>query len=164
MLATGLVQRATNDVDVVALMGDDGLQTAEHLPDALQRAAATVARDLDLPPDWLNNGPADLLRWGLPSGVEDRWQTESFGDYLTVRWISRLDQIHLKLYAAVDRGGKHVRDLESLQPTLMRCARFLNVKVDISGLLLRTVTCGGVPFATASKSIQIKIPKTGTSG
>jgi len=138
LLATGLAQRATNDVDVVALVGEDGLQTAEQLPDTLQRAAVMVARDLDLAPDWLNSGPAELLRWGLPSGVEDRWQTESFGDHLAVRWISRLDQIHLKLYAAVDRGGKHVRDLEALAPTsdeLVAAARWARTHDPSEGFL-----------------------------
>ena len=138
LLATGLGHRATNDVDVVALVGEDGLQTAEQLPETLQRAAALVARDLDLPPDWLNSGPAELLRWGLPAGVEDRWRTESFGDHLTVRWISRLDQIHLKLYAAVDRGGKHVRDLEALAPTsdeLVAAARWARTHDPSEGFL-----------------------------
>lgn len=146
LLAMGLVERATQDVDVVALVGETGLLTAEQLPEALQRAASQVARDLDLAPDWLNSGPSELLRWGLPAGVEDRWQTETFGDRLTVRWISRLDQIHLKLYAAADRGGKHVRDLEALQPTadeLLAAARwtrthdasegFLEVLIDALG-------------------------------
>ena len=138
LLAMGLVERATQDVDVVALVGDGGLLTAEQLPDALQHAAAAVARDLDLASDWLNSGPAELLRWGLPAGVEDRWQTETFGEHLTVRWISRLDQIHLKLYAAVDRGGKHVRDLEALQPIddeLLPAARWARTHDPSEGFL-----------------------------
>jgi hypothetical protein len=70
--------------------------------------------------------------------VEDRWQTESFGDHLTVRWISRLDQTHLKLYAAVDRGGKHVRDLEALTPTgdeLVAAARWARTHDPSEGFL-----------------------------
>jgi hypothetical protein len=37
------------------------------------------------------------------------------------RWVlfaSRVDQIHLKLYATVDQGaGKHLSDLQALDPT-----------------------------------------------
>ena len=37
---------------------------------------------------------------------------------MTVLFASRLDQIHLKLYATVDQGaGKHLTDLEALEPT-----------------------------------------------
>lgn len=34
-----------------------------------------------------------------------------------MRWASRVDQVHFKLYAAVDQAGKHLRDLEALNPT-----------------------------------------------
>ena len=34
-----------------------------------------------------------------------------------VHFIGRYDQIQLKLYAAVDRGGYHVEDLLELKPT-----------------------------------------------
>lgn len=118
LLALDLVQRATRDVDVVALVGVDGLISAVDLPDGLLVARNRVARDLGVPEDWLNNGPAGMLRLGLPSGFEQRWETREYGPGLTVRWASRLDQIHLKLYAAVDQAGKHLRDLEALDPQL----------------------------------------------
>lgn len=57
-----------------------------------------------------------MLRLGLPKGFEQRWETREYGPALTVRWASRLDQIHLKLYAAVDQAGKHLSDLEALAP------------------------------------------------
>jgi hypothetical protein len=42
----------------------------------------------------------------------------SYGPGLEVLFASRLDQIHLKLYATVDQGvGKHLDDLEALGPT-----------------------------------------------
>jgi hypothetical protein len=42
----------------------------------------------------------------------------SDGPALTVSFASRLDQIHFKLYAAVDQGpGKHEQDLHALEPT-----------------------------------------------
>lgn len=117
LLARGLLQRATRDVDVVALASPDGLQSATTLPPELVAAVRQVARDLEVPEDWLNSGPADMLQFGLPLGFERRWETQSYGEALRVRWASRFDQIHFKLYAAVDQAGKHLRDLEALQPT-----------------------------------------------
>jgi hypothetical protein len=117
LLARGLVDRATRDVDVVALASPEGLRSAVALPPELVAAAERVARDFEVPNDWLNSGPAKLLRFGLPSGFEDRWETRTYGNALRVRWASRFDQIHFKLYAAVDRTGKHLRDLEALRPT-----------------------------------------------
>lgn len=127
LLAGDLVARATEDVDVVALATPDCLISATHLPAELVAAAGKVARDFEVPDTWLNSGPADLLRFGLPDGFADRWDTQRYGDGLTVRWASRFDQIHFKLYAAVDQAGKHLRDLEALQPTrdeLLAAARW----------------------------------------
>ncbi len=117
LLVRGLVERATQDVDVVALASPDGLRSAATLPRELIVAVQRVARDFDVSDDWLNSGPADMLRFGLPAGFESRWETRSYGPALRVRWASRFDQIHFKLYAAVDQAGKHLRDLEALAPT-----------------------------------------------
>lgn len=59
LIAMGLVQRTTQDIDVVALM---------------------------------ENGR------------------------LAVHYIDRTDQIHFKVFAAVDRGGYHISDLKALHP------------------------------------------------
>lgn len=117
LLALDLVQRATQDVDVVALAQDGRLVSAVELPTGLVAARNRVARDFGISDDWLNSGPASMLRFGLPEGFEQRWEVRRYGAALTVRWASRFDQVHLKLYAAVDSGGKHVRDLEALSPT-----------------------------------------------
>jgi hypothetical protein len=117
LLARGLVDRTTRDVDVVALAGPDGLRSAVSLPPELVAAVEKVARDFEIPTDWLNSGPADLLQFGLPIGFEARWQTRTYGNSLRIRWASRFDQIHFKLYAAVDQAGKHLQDLEALGPT-----------------------------------------------
>jgi hypothetical protein len=116
LLALELVQRTTQDVDVVALLEAGGLVSAADLPSELVVARNRVARDLGVTENWLNSGPAELLRLGLPAGFEERWETQTYGSALTVRWASRFDQIHLKLYAAVDQAGKHLRDLEALAP------------------------------------------------
>lgn len=119
LIAIGLVSRATKDVDVVALMDEKGrLISAAPLPDSLRNAAIQVARDLDLDENWLNTGPGEILEFGLPNGFMSRLSRHTYGDRLTVHFIGRLDQIHFKVYAAVDRGpGYHVDDLLALHPT-----------------------------------------------
>jgi hypothetical protein len=118
LLALGLVSRATRDVDVLAIVEDRELVSAQPLPTALLDAARTVARDFGLPEDWLNPGPTSLLELGLPQGFYQRAHHRSYGAALEVLFASRVDQIHLKLYATVDQGaGKHLYDLQALEPT-----------------------------------------------
>jgi hypothetical protein len=123
LAATGLVTRTTKDVDIVALMDDDGvLLDPAPLPQALVREAREVALDLGLQQDWLNNGPSSgdggLFRLGLPEGFVERLTWETVGKKLTVGFIGRYDQIHFKLYAAVGQSGSyHAADLRELQPT-----------------------------------------------
>jgi hypothetical protein len=118
LLALGVIERATRDVDIVALRADGGLATAEPMPDGLRAARDRVARDFSLPLEWLNPGPTDLLEFGLPKGFVDRLQRRDYGEGLVVYLASRYDQIHLKLYALVDQGpGKHEEDLRALSPT-----------------------------------------------
>jgi len=115
--AMGLVHRTTKDVDVVALVSaSEGLSTAKPLPPLLVEAAKKVERDFDLKGDWINPGPTSALDFGLPKGVIDRAETVRYGGVLTIRFFSRLDQIHFKLYAAVDQGGNHLQDLITLKP------------------------------------------------
>jgi hypothetical protein len=118
LLAIGAIERATRDVDLVALRGEDGLGNPDPLPAALSAARERVALDFSLPPDWLNAGPAGLLDLGLPNGFEERLVLRDYGPGLAVYFASRLDQIHFKLYALVDQGpGKHEEDLRALSPT-----------------------------------------------
>lgn len=122
LIATGLHHRTTVDVDVVALIGPGGtLVSPAPLPAHLIGSATEVAQTCHLPPDWLNNGPSSdaggLFQMGLPAGFQERLHPRSYGSHLTVHFIDRLDQIHFKLYAAVDRGGYHISDLEALHPT-----------------------------------------------
>lgn len=118
MLALRLVRRATRDVDVLAIAVDDELVLARPLPVSLVKAAGRVARDFGLAQDWLNPGPTDLLRWGLPEGFRSRVVTRRYGRALIVHFAGRLDQVHFKLYAMVDQaGGRHEADLRALHPT-----------------------------------------------
>src|SRR5690349_3284236 len=118
LLALGIIERATRDIDVVALRVGGELNSAEPLPEGLRAARDRTARDFSLPTDWLNPGPTDLLRFGLPEGFVDRLERRDYGEGLVVYLASRYDQIHFKLYAVVDQGpGKHEEDLRALSPT-----------------------------------------------
>ena len=131
LAALGLVLRTTRDVDVLGLARatESGVvvEQLERLPEPLVSAALKVARDFNLPPDWLNTGPALQVRMGLPEGFERRLERRRCGHRLTVHYASRYDQVHLKLYAAVDQDSYHVQDLELLKPTrteLLAAARW----------------------------------------
>jgi len=104
------------------------LRSADPLPEAVCAARDRVARDFQVPVDWLNAGPASLLDFGLPEGFLGRTQRRDHGTALTVWYASRFDQIHFKLYATVDQGaGKHEADLRSMDPTdeeLLAAARW----------------------------------------
>lgn len=118
LLLIGAISRPTKDLDAVAVHHDGSLTTAHPLAPRLAKAVADVGLALGLGPKWLNGGPTDLLRLGLPEGFLDRAHTKVYGA-LTLRLASRYDQIHFKLYAAVDQGptSKHAADLMKLDPS-----------------------------------------------
>lgn len=119
----GLIERATRDVDVLAYVkrGKDGkieIIKADPLREELSMAATKVARDFNLSDKWLNAEPASAVDLGLPHGIMERVVTRRFGQKLIIHFLGRYDQIHFKLYAAVDQGsGKHLDDLLALKPT-----------------------------------------------
>lgn len=121
LIALGLVVRTTKDVDVVALMRDGMLCSPAPLPESLLQAATEVAEDLGLDNNWLNNGPSQdeggLFQMGLPEGFAARLRSTRYGSTLKVHFADRVDQIHFKLYASVDRGGYHIEDLCTLSPS-----------------------------------------------
>jgi hypothetical protein len=118
LLLLGFIDRPTADLDLVAIVRGGAVSSAAPLPARLEEASVEVAGLLELREDWLNAGPADLLRFGLPHGYDERIVTRRFGA-LTVHLAGRFDQICFKLYAAVDQGprSKHFDDLRRLQPT-----------------------------------------------
>lgn len=131
LAALGLMSRTTRDVDVLGTVGTGGsglmVEPLLNLPPALLAAAALVARDFGLAEDWLNTGPARQVAAGLPEALAERLVRHSYGPSLTVYFIGRLDQVHFKLYAAVDRDGYHTDDLLALRPTadeLLAAARW----------------------------------------
>lgn len=128
LLVLGVISRPTRDVDVVALLKEGSLVSAEPLPEGLLEAGRIVAADFGLPQDWLNTGPASLLDLGLPGGFLERAFRRDYGNGLETVFASREDQVHLKLYAVADQGaGRHLADLEALAPSeaeLLRAARW----------------------------------------
>jgi len=121
LAALGLVIRTTKDVDVLGeaslKKGSIRIRKMKDFPEYLKRAASKVQRDFNLPENWLNLGPASQLELGLPEGFESRLIRKKYGDYLTVYFASRIDLIHLKLFAAVDRDDYHIQDLLALKPS-----------------------------------------------
>lgn len=145
LLLVGLITRPTKDLDLVALLEGDELRSIEKLPPALVEAVEDVARVFNLPLNWVNGGPASLLRFGLPEGFRERLDRRVFGG-LGLFLAHRLDQIHFKLYAAADDRprGKHHIDLEQLKPTreeLLAAARWARTHDPSEGF---AVMLGGV--------------------
>ena len=117
LIATGLILRTTQDVDILALMEKNQLESSIPLPPYLIEAADKVGKILALPEKWLNNGPAVQFQMGLPDGFQQRLQQEVIGKKLVIHYISRYDQIFFKTFASADRGGYHVSDLKKLNPS-----------------------------------------------
>ncbi|NNM35434.1 MAG: hypothetical protein HKO53_20330 [Gemmatimonadetes bacterium] len=118
----GWVSRTTHDVDVIAQAerrGDKWILTDPHpLPPELTEAVGIVARDFNLPRDWLNAEIGDQWSRGLPPGTVEglSWRTY---EALHVGFAGRSTLIALKLFAAVDQGPSsvHFQDLTAMNPT-----------------------------------------------
>ena len=117
LLLLGLIDRTTKDLDLVALVKDQELFSADPLPLPLLQAAEDVGKTLNLGKDWLNIGQASLFSMGLPPGFTERMHIRKYKG-LTLYLADRFDQICFKLYASVDQGpqSKHFTDLLSLSP------------------------------------------------
>jgi hypothetical protein len=115
----GVIDRATKDLDVVALVSGTRVVSARPLPAPLREAAAAVAGQLGLARDWIDDRFAEQLRLGLPPGFLERAAIRDF-DSLRLRLAGRRDQIFFKLYADVDGapGNKHHLDLLALSPAV----------------------------------------------
>lgn len=125
LILQGFVMRATRDVDVIAISHDPSNQRPgriadpEPMPVPLLQAISRIARDFNLPADWMNTVIGLQWKTGLPPGLETRihWMKEG-GLWLGL--VDRYDLIFLKLYAAADREGPesvHFQDLMALMPT-----------------------------------------------
>jgi hypothetical protein len=112
----GLIERSTEDIDLVGVVHGTLIESAEPLPEALSSAIADIAKLHSLRPKWMNNEPTSLLVHGLPVGFLARCVSHEWGG-LKIFFASRFDQLHLKLLAISSPGDKHHVDLKRLQPT-----------------------------------------------
>jgi hypothetical protein len=120
----GWVSRSTSDVDIICVAHVDAkgkvkLQPGKVLPAQFTKLVAEVGHEMGIRQEWLNFGPAPLVDFGLPPGLEGRLKRKRFGQCLALHLISRLDQIHLKMYATMDaktRLETHLGDLLELEP------------------------------------------------
>jgi hypothetical protein len=120
LFALGLILRTTKDIDVLGTVskehGQIFVNKINKFPKYFTDASKAVQKDFRLPEGWINKGPTSQVDSGLPQGFEKRLVKKQYGNYLSIYYISRIDQIHFKLYAAVDRNGYHVDDLFQLKP------------------------------------------------
>lgn len=118
LMLLGLIKRPTRDLDLVAVIENGTLRRAEPMPESLRQAVDDVARLNNIDPHWMNAAPSSLMDQGLPPGFMERAERRQYGG-LVLHLATRVDQIALKLYAAVDQGpdSKHVADLILLAPT-----------------------------------------------
>jgi hypothetical protein len=126
LLAQKFTDRNTHDVDVIALDGGD--TRANPLPQALKEAAARVAREMNLVPNWLNSSVAMFIgRDQLPELIWWNFETRSYGPCLQVSYVRRDGLILLKLHAALDRDQpRDLSDLSALNPTAEETERHIN--------------------------------------
>jgi len=121
LFALGLILRTTKDIDVLGIVSKEQgqilIKRINKFPKYLIEASKAVQKDFGLPEGWINKGPTSQVDSGLPHGFEERLVEKKYGNYLSIYYISRLDQIFFKLYAAVDRNDYHVDDLFQLKPT-----------------------------------------------
>ncbi len=121
LLLRGDITRATQDVDVIALVDPADrsrlIQPEAELPPALRRAAAVVAEELSLAPDWLDYQMRKQWETGLPRDLAQGLTWKEY-DGLLVGVAGREALIAMKLLAA-DSGleDKHFQDLVALAPT-----------------------------------------------
>jgi hypothetical protein len=110
----------------------------DNLPPDVERLVAEIGREYGIREDWFNFGAGPLIKFGFPPGMTTRLGRKSYGACLTIYFISRYDQVHFKIYAAMHpkEGARHLGDLLDLKP------QEDEVKAAISWLLGREVSAG----------------------
>jgi len=95
MIIMDIITRNTRDIDCLD----------PHIPEEIKNASIEFANlnpDLNLIPDWLNNGPIDLTI-NLPKNWRSNLQDIFNGKALRLKTLSRSDFILTKLFAFCDR-------------------------------------------------------------
>lgn len=98
-----MLVRVTGDVDVMAIReaGGEIVLAPLDFPSFVVTAIRDVAREFNMPADWMNTQMATGLKAGLPPGLTERLSWRQFGG-LHVGFVGRRDLIALKLEAASD--------------------------------------------------------------
>ena len=135
----GVLSRSTADVDVIAVAAvppagpPTTIANPTPLPPHLSEVVTTVARDFDIPTNWLNTVVGAQWDTGLPPEFDTRVSWRQTGG-LWIGLPDRVDLIFLKLYAATDAGSpasRHFTDLMALQPAreeLEEAARWIHTQ------------------------------------
>lgn len=121
LIAHGIVERTTVDIDVIARReGDGSIFAATSIPPEVEAAALAIANLRDLDPNWFNADASLIFGGRFPQGYETRLTSETFGG-LTVWWVAPGDLVAFKLYAnlrTIDKQpNRHRQDLERLEPS-----------------------------------------------
>lgn len=118
LVLLGYIDRATKDLDLIAIMESGRMVSAKPLPKGFLKEIGEVGMALEIGESWINGDPTLLLEAGLPEGFEKRLTVRKY-EGLTIHFAGRFDHICFKLYAAIDQGptSKHFVDLKQLNPT-----------------------------------------------
>jgi len=123
LAALGVIERPTDDVDVMAERDENGKVALAPMdfPPFVAQAISEVAREFGLPLNWMNTQMAAGLKAGMPPGFVERLTWQTYGG-LHVGFVDRRGLIALKLEAASDdpphgRTDVHLGDLVSLGAT-----------------------------------------------
>lgn len=139
LLLLGVVERPTADVDAIGVSSPIGYAKVDTLPEYFATAVRDVGDALGLGEKWFNSGPAGLIDFGLPPGLEDRVTVRTYGT-LEIHLPAHEDSVCFKLYATVDQTerSKHFADLLALAPTsaeLITAARWTRTHDPSPGFL-----------------------------
>ena len=115
------------DVDVLGNWDSQQgtIQCIGEFDEGIRECIEKVASEhhgLDVKKGWVNLGPSDIARRGLPVGFEERATRMEFGEKgnLVLHLLGRQDLLSLKLCAASDdlgpRQNVHITDLKTLSP------------------------------------------------
>lgn len=105
LIVMKVIERRTRDVDVVA----------PEIDPLLKKLAVLVGKEFGLSENWLNNGPASLVR-DLTTGWQNRTVPVFAGKALELQALGRSDLLATKLYAFCDREDD-LDDVLRLKPS-----------------------------------------------
>lgn len=106
LAALGVIERATGDVDVMAVRDERGdvSLAPQEFPSFVAVAIREIARELNLPNDRMNAQMAAGLRAGMPPGFAERLTWRQYGG-LHIGFVDRRGLIALKLEAGERRSA-----------------------------------------------------------